>query len=63
MPDRLLGILRHQGLEFAFGPFVVEEGLPSIAEQGANSAQEFEEPMSTMRMASMRGRGGSAMIR
>src|SRR6516225_4082902 len=33
MPDGLLGILRHQGFEFAFGPFVVEKGAPSIAEE------------------------------
>src|SRR5439155_14923038 len=29
----LLGILRHQGFELAFGPFVVEEGLAGVAEQ------------------------------
>src|ERR1700730_12000515 len=29
----------------------------------ANSVHEFDELMSTMRIASMRGRGGSAMIR
>jgi hypothetical protein len=34
MPDRLLGILRHQRLELAFRPLVVEEGLPGIAEEG-----------------------------
>src|SRR5215467_13115367 len=29
----LLGILRHQGLEFALRPFVVEKGTPGVAEQ------------------------------
>src|SRR5437588_8779964 len=31
--DRLSGVLRHEGLEFAFGPFVVEKGLPGVAEE------------------------------
>src|SRR4029077_20135721 len=31
--------------------------------RAANSAQELDELISTMRMASMRGRGGSALIR
>src|SRR6516165_6014581 len=31
--DGLSGILRHQGFELAFGPFVVEKGAPSIAEE------------------------------
>src|SRR5437764_12341992 len=34
VPDGLLGILWHQGFELAFGPFVVEEGLPGVAEEG-----------------------------
>jgi hypothetical protein len=33
MPDRLLGILRHQGFELAFCPLMVEEGSPGMAEQ------------------------------
>src|SRR5215467_6532335 len=33
MPDGLPGILGHQGFELAFGPFVVEKGLPSVAEE------------------------------
>src|SRR5262245_14199210 len=33
VPDRLLGILRHEGLELTFGPFVVEKGAPGIAEE------------------------------
>ena len=34
-----------------------------LRNSAANSAQEFDALMSTMRMASMRGRGGSALIR
>jgi hypothetical protein len=30
MADGLLGVLRHQGFEFAFGPFVVEEGVSVV---------------------------------
>src|SRR5262249_17137572 len=30
MPDRLPDVLRHQGLELAFRPLMVEEGLPCI---------------------------------
>ena len=33
MPDGLLGVLRHQGLELALGPLVVEKGLAGVAEQ------------------------------
>src|SRR6516164_3593718 len=32
-PDRLPGILGHQGFELAFGPFVVEKGAPGVAEE------------------------------
>src|SRR5437879_4108614 len=28
VPDRLLGVLRHQALEFTFRPLMVEKGLP-----------------------------------
>src|ERR1700730_6155466 len=34
-----------------------------LRKRPANSVHEFDELMSTMRIASMRGRGGSAMIR
>src|SRR5215813_9389297 len=61
--DRLPGVVRHQGLELALRPLVVEKGFPRVAESTANSAQEFDALISTMRMASMRGRGGSALIR
>src|SRR6516162_6292508 len=33
VPDGLLGILWHQGFELASGPFVVEKGLPRVAEE------------------------------
>src|SRR5262245_39005160 len=33
VPDRLLGILRHQGLELALRAFVVEKGAPGVAEE------------------------------
>src|ERR1700758_328278 len=33
VPDGLLGILGHQGLELAFGPFVVEKCAPGVAEE------------------------------
>src|SRR5215813_12909753 len=33
VPDRLLGILGHQGFELALGPFVVEKGTPGVAEE------------------------------
>src|SRR6516164_6239641 len=31
--DGLLGILRHQGFELAFGPFVVEKGTSGASEE------------------------------
>src|SRR6516225_7005738 len=33
VPDRLLGILGHQGFELAFRPFVVEKGTPGVSEE------------------------------
>ena len=36
MPDRLLGILRHQALEFTFGQFVLEMRVPR---PGKNSSE------------------------
>src|SRR6516165_319697 len=33
VPDGLLGILRHQGFELAFRPFVVEKGASGVAEE------------------------------
>jgi hypothetical protein len=39
------------------------KALRVLRKSTANSAQEFEALISTMRIASMRGRGGSALIR
>src|SRR5262249_50049940 len=33
MADRLLGVVRHQGLELALRALVVEKGFPSVTEQ------------------------------
>src|SRR5215472_3669551 len=33
VPNRLLGILRHQRFELAFRSFVVEKGAPGVAEE------------------------------
>src|SRR5438128_10454529 len=33
MPHGFLGVFRHQGLELALGPLMVEKGLPGVAEQ------------------------------
>src|SRR5438046_5151557 len=33
MPDRLLGVLRHKGLELALRTLVVEKRLPGVAQQ------------------------------
>src|SRR5215471_11866708 len=33
VPNGLPGILGHQGFELAFGPFVLEEGAPGVAEE------------------------------
>jgi len=33
VPNGLPGILGHQGFELAFGPFVIEEGVPGVAEE------------------------------
>src|SRR5262245_55446526 len=35
VPDGLPGILRHQGFELAFRPFVVEKGAPGAAEESS----------------------------
>src|SRR5262245_29841568 len=63
VPDGLPGILRHQGFELALGPFMVEKGTACAAEERGDSAQEFDALISTIRIASTRGRGGSALIR
>src|SRR6516162_8481845 len=35
VPNRLPGILGHQGFELAFRPFVVEKGASGVAEEGS----------------------------
>src|SRR6516164_4508453 len=35
MPDGLLRVLRHQGLELALGPFVLEKGASGVAEESS----------------------------
>ena len=58
--DRLLGILRHQALELGLGLFVLEVGWRGCCGTApANSAQALDVLMSTIRTASIRGRGGS----
>ena len=56
---RFLGIFRHQFLEVGLGAFVLLMGGSGPAEGSANSAQELEALISTIRTASSRGRGGS----
>jgi hypothetical protein len=34
MPDCLLGVLGHQGLELAFCPFVIKKCAPAVADRG-----------------------------
>src|SRR5258708_5133744 len=43
--------------------FIIEMVDTNIAEQRGELRQEFDELMSTMRIASIRGRGGSALMR
>ena len=59
MADRLLGIFWHEALELHLCILMVEVGLAGPAKEAANSAQELDELMSTIRTASMRARGGS----
>ena len=59
MADRLFGILRHQTLQFGLGLFMFEVRRRVRENTAANSAQALDVLMSTMRIASMRGFGGS----
>src|SRR5450631_3276735 len=59
MTDGLFGVLRHQLLQFRLCRVVIEIGRAGPAKHPANSAQELEPLMSTIRTASIRGRGGS----
>jgi hypothetical protein len=57
------GVLGHQGLQLGLGILMFRNADRVRRKTLANSAQEFEELMSTMRMASIRTRGGSARNR
>jgi hypothetical protein len=57
--DGLFGILWHERLQFRLGPFMLQKGLPGAAKRPANSVQEFEPLISTTRIASILGFGGS----
>ena len=59
MPDGFLGVFRHQGLELTFCRSWSRKASRVLRKVAANSAQEFDELISTMRIASIRGRGGS----
>jgi hypothetical protein len=57
--DRLLSILGDKLFEFSLGLFVFAMGRLGADEYDANSAHAFEDVMSTTRIASIRGFGGS----
>ena len=59
MADRLLGVFWHQALQFGLGFFVLEKGVAGGPKDGSELAQALDVLMSTIRTASMRGRGGS----
>src|ERR1700728_4006270 len=59
MAGGFLGVLWHQGLELGLGPPMVEKSRSRGAEEAATSAHELHSLMSTMRTASIRGRGVS----
>jgi len=53
MADSFLGVLWHQGLQLSFGPLMIQKRLPCVLrKRSANSAQEFEALISTIRTAS-----------
>ena len=54
-----LGVLRHEPFQLALGLLMLDEGWSRWQYTAANSAQELDVLMSTVRTASMRGRGGS----
>src|SRR4051794_23203673 len=59
MADCLLGIIRHECLELGLGFSCSRNACRVLGNAFENSAQALDELMSTMRMASIRGRGGS----
>src|SRR5580700_1920406 len=52
-------VFRHQGLQLGLGALMVDERRRVAQKRPANSAQELDSFMSTMRTASIRGLGGS----
>src|ERR1700674_5157873 len=59
MAGRLLGVLRHQPFQFGLGILVLQKGHSGLPKD-PGEFRALDELMSTMRIASMRGRGGSA---
>src|ERR1700738_4047301 len=59
MPDRLLGVLRHESFEFRLGILMLKVSFRVRQKTLENSAQALDALMSTIRTASMRARGGS----
>src|ERR1700738_2925124 len=59
MPDRLLGVLRHESFEFRLGILMLKVSFRVRRKTVENSAQALDELMSTTRTASMRAWGGS----
>ena len=57
--DGFLCIFRQEGLELCLGILVFEVRLSRSPKYAGNSAQAFDELMSTIRTASIRVRGGS----
>ena len=54
-----LGVLGHQSFQLRLGALVFEEGEGVERNRPANSAQELDSLMSTIRTASILGEGGS----
>jgi hypothetical protein len=52
-----LGVLRHQGFELRLCPLMVEKSRSRGAEEASELPHELDSLMSTMRTASIRGRG------
>ena len=59
MSDRLLGVFRHERLQFGFGILMLLESRAGTAEDAGKLGQELDELISMMRTASIRTRGGS----
>ena len=59
MADGLLGILRHEAFEFAFGLLMFDVRRARPRKHRGEFCPVLEELMSTIRTASIRGFGGS----